>query len=74
MSTKYKFHDQDKLYFISFAVVNWIDPFTPNWRENPGRPKRWATRAPLTGMRYKCLCVLHYIFIMQFGGDSALSP
>ena len=30
MSTKYKFHDQDQLYFVSFAVVNWIDLFTRN--------------------------------------------
>lgn len=27
MSRKYKFHDNDKLYFISFAVVYWIDFF-----------------------------------------------
>ncbi len=27
MSRKYKFHDNDKLYFISFAVVYWIDVF-----------------------------------------------
>ncbi len=27
MSRKYKFHDNDKLYFISFAAVNWIDVF-----------------------------------------------
>ena len=27
MSRKYKFHDQDKLYFISFATVHWIDVF-----------------------------------------------
>ena len=26
MSRKYKFGDNDKLYFISFAVVYWIDP------------------------------------------------
>ena len=30
MSTKYKFNDQDKLYFVSFAVVNWIDLFIRN--------------------------------------------
>ncbi len=30
MSRKYKFRDQDKLYFISFAVVNWIDLFIRN--------------------------------------------
>jgi REP element-mobilizing transposase RayT len=30
MSTKYKFRDQDQLYFVSFAVVNWIDLFIRN--------------------------------------------
>ncbi|HCR53740.1 MAG TPA: transposase [Cytophagales bacterium] len=27
MSRKYKFSDNDKLYFISFAVVGWVDVF-----------------------------------------------
>jgi putative transposase len=27
MSNKYKFSDQGKLYFISFAVIQWIDVF-----------------------------------------------
>src|ERR1700712_1146249 len=27
MSRKYKFHDNDKFYFISFAAVYWIDVF-----------------------------------------------
>jgi putative transposase len=27
MSRKYKFHDSGKLYFVSFAVVYWIDLF-----------------------------------------------
>lgn len=27
MSRKYKFNDNDKLYFISFAIVYWIDLF-----------------------------------------------
>jgi REP element-mobilizing transposase RayT len=30
MSTKYKFRDQYQLYFVSFAVVNWIDLFIRN--------------------------------------------
>jgi len=30
MSTKYKFHDQDQLYFVTSAVVNWIDLFIRN--------------------------------------------
>lgn len=28
MSRKYKFRDQDKLHFVSFSVVYWIDVFT----------------------------------------------
>jgi len=28
MSRKYKFNNKDGLYFVSFAVVNWIDVFT----------------------------------------------
>lgn len=28
MSIKYKFRDPDQLYFITFAVVNWLDIFT----------------------------------------------
>jgi hypothetical protein len=27
MSRKYRFGDNDKLYFVSFAVTNWIDLF-----------------------------------------------
>jgi putative transposase len=30
MSTKCKFDDQKKLYYITFAVVGWIDLFTRN--------------------------------------------
>lgn len=30
MSRKYKFRDDDKLYFVTFAVVNWIDLFVRN--------------------------------------------
>ena len=38
MSTKYKFHDQESLYFITFAVVDWIDLFVRNeYRQNTFR-------------------------------------
>ncbi|MEO7310465.1 MAG: hypothetical protein ABIX01_08715 [Chitinophagaceae bacterium] len=30
MRRKYKFRDSNKMYFISFAPVNWIDVFTGN--------------------------------------------
>ncbi|HRH49818.1 MAG TPA: hypothetical protein PLP23_13775 [Panacibacter sp.] len=27
MSRKYKFNDNNQLYFVSFAVINWLDLF-----------------------------------------------
>lgn len=30
MTRNYKFHNPLGLYFVSFAVVNWIDVFTRN--------------------------------------------
>ena len=30
MSRKYKFHDNDKIYFVSFAVINWMGLFIRN--------------------------------------------
>src|ERR1700761_4133048 len=28
MSHKYKFHDQERPYFVTFSVIRWIDVFT----------------------------------------------
>ena len=34
MSRKYKFHDPEGLYFISFATVGWIDVLTrPDYKD-----------------------------------------
>ncbi|WP_321288775.1 hypothetical protein [uncultured Sunxiuqinia sp.] len=30
MSRNYKFHNPEGVYFVSFAVVEWIDVFTRN--------------------------------------------
>ena len=30
MSSKYKFHNPDAIYFVTFSVINWIDVFTRN--------------------------------------------
>lgn len=30
MSRNYKFHNPEGIYFVSFAVVNWLDVFTRN--------------------------------------------
>lgn len=43
MSTKYKFADNDKLYFVSFAVTNWIDLFIRNeYREDILKSRRYC--------------------------------
>lgn len=34
MSRNYKFHNPDGLYFVSFAVVGWLDIFTRNAYKN----------------------------------------
>ena len=34
MSRSYKFHNPEGLYFVSFAVVEWIDVFTQNLYKN----------------------------------------
>ena len=34
MSNKYKFHDSDGTYFITFSVVGWVDVFTRNEYRN----------------------------------------
>ncbi len=34
MSRKYKFHNPDGIYFVSFAVVEWIDLFTRDEYKN----------------------------------------
>jgi len=34
MSRNYKFHNPDGVYFVSFAVINWLDVFTRNEYKN----------------------------------------
>jgi REP element-mobilizing transposase RayT len=34
MSRNYKFHHPEGLYFVSFAVVDWLDVFTRNDYKN----------------------------------------
>ncbi len=37
MSRNYKFHNPEAVYFVSFAVVEWINVFTRNeYKEIPG--------------------------------------
>lgn len=34
MSRRYKFHEQDKLYFVTYTIVKWVDLFTRNEYRN----------------------------------------
>ena len=34
MSRNYKFHNPEGIYFVSFAVVEWLDVFTRNEYKN----------------------------------------
>jgi len=34
MSRNYKFHNPEAAYFVSFAVVEWLDVFTRNAYKN----------------------------------------
>ena len=56
MSRKYKFQDQDKLYFVSFAVVNWIDLFIRNDYKNI-LVNSWDHCIKHTGMNLYGYCI-----------------
>lgn len=65
MSRKYKFLNQEGLYFVSFAVVNWIDVFTrPVYCDIVVDSLRWC-KANI-GMELFCWCIMpshiHLIF------------
>jgi REP element-mobilizing transposase RayT len=57
MSRKYKFHDQDSLYFITYAVVQWIDVFT---REDYNRIilDSWKYCIDKKGLEVSAWCIM----------------
>jgi putative transposase len=65
MSRKYKFHNTAGLYFVSFAVVNWIDVFVrPLYNETLLESLNYCRNN--LGMELFCWCImpshLHMIF------------
>ena len=70
MSTKYKFKDQDKLYFVSFAVVYWIDLFTRNEYRNI-LLESWKYCQSKKGMDLYAWCIMtsHVHMIIGSHGD-----
>lgn len=65
MSCKYKFHNKEGLYSVSFAVVNWIDVFVRPLYNDILLESLNSCRANL-GMELFCWCVMpshvHLIF------------
>ncbi len=57
MSHKYKFHDNDKLYFISFAVVYWIDFFIRE-EYNDELIKSWEFSIEKKGLQIYGWCIM----------------
>jgi putative transposase len=70
MSSKYKFKDQDKLYFVSFAVVNWIDLFIRNEYKDI-LLESWKYCQANKGMELYAWCIMssHVHLIIGSHGD-----
>lgn len=75
MSRKYKFHNQEGLYFVSFATVFWLDVFV---REAYFLTVLESLRfcRERKGMRIYCYCIMpshiHLIFRSEQGDPSGL--
>ena len=70
MSEKYKIRDQDKLYFITFAVVGWIDVFTrQEYRDIVVDSLRYCQKEKGLGIYAWCIMSNHVHLIVGKEGD-----
>ena len=71
MSRKYKFWDSSKMYFISFATVNWIDVFTRNDYKDE-LIKSWQFCQEKKGLEIYAWCIMpsHVHMIIVSNGNS----
>lgn len=72
MSRKYKFHDNDKVYFISFAVVNWIDFFIRE-QYNQELIKSWQYNIENKGLQIYRWCIMTSHIHMIIGSDGKMN-
>ena len=75
MSRKYKFHNKDGLYFVSFATVNWIDVFVrEEYFSAIVDSLRYCQREK--GLKLFCWCIMpshiHLIFSSEYGDPGGL--
>ena len=71
MSRKYKFHDNDKLYFISFAVVNWVDFFIRE-EYNQELINSWQYNIENKGLQIYGWCIMTSHIHMIVGSDGKM--
>ena len=70
MSKKYKFGDNDKLYFVSFAVTNWIDLFIrENYKEEILNSIRYCQANKGLELYGWCLMTSHVHMIIGTSGN-----
>lgn len=75
MSRNYKFHNPEGLYFVSFAVVNWLDVFTRNeYKDVLLESLSYCQREK--GMEICAWCIMtnhvHLVFRITDGGKPQL--
>src|SRR6185437_11231462 len=71
MSRKYKFHDNDKSYFISFAVVNWVDFFIRE-EYNQELINSWQYNIENKGLQIYGWCIMTSHIHMIVGSDGKM--
>ncbi len=73
MSRKYKFHNKQGLYFVSFATINWIDVFTRQIYFNILVDSINYCRAE-KGMELYCYCFMpsHMHFIYRSSNEKPM--
>ena len=69
MSRKYKFWDINKMYFISFATVNWIDVFTRNEYKDE-IIKSWQFCQEKKGLEIYAWCIMPSHVHMIIGSNN----
>lgn len=74
MSRKYKFHNPDGAYFVSFAVVDWIDVFTRNQYKDI-LVDSLAHCQKQMGLEIFAWCIMtsHVHLVIRRSGDRSLS-
>jgi putative transposase len=73
MSRKYKIRDQDKLYFVTFTVIEWIDLFTrKEYRDVVLESLKYCKINKGLEIWAYCIMSSHIHFILGRNGDQPL--